>query len=35
MAPTLGQHTREILAEAGFAEHEIGALIETKAVVAA
>jgi crotonobetainyl-CoA:carnitine CoA-transferase CaiB-like acyl-CoA transferase len=35
MAPTLGQHTREILAEAGFADEEIGALIETKAVVAA
>ena len=35
MAPTLGQHTREILAEAGFADDEIGALIETKAVVAA
>ncbi len=35
MAPTLGQHTREILAEAGFGDAEIGALIETKAVVAA
>ena len=35
MAPTLGQHPREILAEAGFADDEIGALIETKAVVAA
>ncbi len=32
-APRLGQHSREILAEAGFAEAEIDALIELKAVM--
>ena len=32
-APRLGQHTREILAEAGFAAAEIDALIEQKAVM--
>jgi len=32
-APRLGQHTREILSEAGFATAEIDALIEQKAVM--
>ncbi len=32
-APRLGQHTREILSEAGFAAAEIDALIEQKAVM--
>jgi crotonobetainyl-CoA:carnitine CoA-transferase CaiB-like acyl-CoA transferase len=33
LAPRLGQHSREILAEAEFAETEIDALIEQKAVM--
>jgi len=32
MAPRLGEHTREILHEAGFAADEIDRLVETKAV---
>jgi crotonobetainyl-CoA:carnitine CoA-transferase CaiB-like acyl-CoA transferase len=32
-APRLGQHTREILAEAGFAQEEIDTLIEQKAAM--
>ncbi len=35
MAPLLGEHTREILREAGYDDDAIGALVETKAVVAA
>jgi len=34
LAPRLGQHTREILGEAGFTAAEIDALIERKAVMA-
>jgi crotonobetainyl-CoA:carnitine CoA-transferase CaiB-like acyl-CoA transferase len=34
-APVLGQHTREVLAEAGFSEEEIGALFEDGAAVQA
>jgi crotonobetainyl-CoA:carnitine CoA-transferase CaiB-like acyl-CoA transferase len=32
-APRLGQHTREILAEAGYTPHEIDALIAQRAVM--
>src|SRR6478609_9231211 len=35
MAPRLGEHTREVLAEAGYAEDDIDALIEKKAIGAA
>ena len=31
-APGLGEHTEEVLAQAGFSEHEIAALLETGAV---
>jgi crotonobetainyl-CoA:carnitine CoA-transferase CaiB-like acyl-CoA transferase len=34
-APVLGQHTREVLAEAGYGSDEIEALIEAQAIVAA
>lgn len=34
-APVYGQHTREVLAEAGYAETEIDGLIDAKAVIAA
>ncbi len=34
MAPLLGEHTREILKEAGYDDDAIGALVETNAVVA-
>ncbi len=34
LAPTLGQHSREVLAEAGYTEAEIAALVEAGAVVA-
>lgn len=34
VAPRLGQHTREVLAEAGYSADEIDALIEQKAVAA-
>jgi crotonobetainyl-CoA:carnitine CoA-transferase CaiB-like acyl-CoA transferase len=34
MAPLLGEHTREILREAGYDEDAIGAMVETKTVVA-
>lgn len=34
-APTLGQHTREVLEEAGYSEAEISALIEMRAVIPA
>ena len=33
-APALGQHTREVLQEAGYPEHEINALLETSAAIA-
>jgi alpha-methylacyl-CoA racemase len=33
-APAFGEHTREVLAEAGFAEHEIETLIESGAAAA-
>jgi crotonobetainyl-CoA:carnitine CoA-transferase CaiB-like acyl-CoA transferase len=35
MAPALGQHTREVLREVGYADGEIEALVEAKAVGAA
>jgi crotonobetainyl-CoA:carnitine CoA-transferase CaiB-like acyl-CoA transferase len=35
MPPTLGQHTREVLREVGYADGEIDALVEAKAVGAA
>jgi crotonobetainyl-CoA:carnitine CoA-transferase CaiB-like acyl-CoA transferase len=35
MAPRLGEHTREVLAEAGYAEEDIDALIDKKAIGAA
>ena len=35
MPPQLGEHTREVLREAGFAQEEIDSLTETKAVRAA
>ena len=35
LAPRLGEHTREILQEAGFADGEIAALLEAKAIGAA
>lgn len=34
LAPTLGQHSREVLREAGYTEAEIAALVEARAVVA-
>ncbi len=34
-APVLGQHSREVLAEAGYSSEEIEALIASGAVVAA
>jgi crotonobetainyl-CoA:carnitine CoA-transferase CaiB-like acyl-CoA transferase len=33
-APLLGEHTREVLRESGFADDEIDELIRSKAVVA-
>ena len=35
LAPRLGEHTREVLREAGYAQTEIDSLIEKKAVGAA
>ncbi len=34
-APVLGQHSREVLAEIGYAPHRIEALVQSKAVIAA
>ena len=33
-APLLGQHSREVLSEAGYAEADIAALIQSGAVIA-
>jgi formyl-CoA transferase len=34
-APLLGQHTREVLMEAGYSVEEVDALVRQKAVIAA